>query len=127
MGLTRRDFFKQTGCALGATAMIAGLEQLSLIDALAQSPQSVTDYKALVCIFLSGGNDCNNSVVSLDQYDGPTGSTTTGYANVRNSSGLAIPRSALLQINPSSGGQYGLHPNLSPEVANTGNAAGLLP
>ena len=88
MGLTRRDFFKQTGCALGATAMLAGLEQLSLIDALAQSPQSVTDYKALVCIFLSGGNDCNNTIIPFTDYN-----ATGGYNSVRSGSGLAIPQS----------------------------------
>lgn len=132
MGLTRRDFFKRTGCALGATALLSGLEQFSLIDAFAQAPEAVTDYKALVCIFLSGGNDGNNTIISLDQYDGPAGSTTQGYSNVRAGSSLAIPRTALLPINPLSGGQYGLHPNLSPEVANattSGNPTppGLLP
>src|ERR1041384_5948357 len=124
MGLTRRDFFKQTGCALGATAMLAGLEQLSLMDVLAQSPQSVADYKALVCIFLSGGNDCNNTIIPYTDYN-----ATGGYNAVRNGSGLAIPQSALLQIAPSNlgGVKFGLHPNLSPEVANAGSTAGLLP
>jgi uncharacterized protein (DUF1501 family) len=124
MGLTRRDFFKQTGCALGATAMLAGLEQLSLMDVLAQSPQSVADYKALVCIFLSGGNDCNNTIIPYTDYN-----ATGGYNAVRNGSGLAIPQSALLKISPPNTGglEFGLHPNLSPEVANAGSTAGLLP
>jgi uncharacterized protein (DUF1501 family) len=124
MSLTRRDFFRRTGCALGATALLSGLEQLSIIDALAQTPQSVSDYKALVCIFLSGGCDGNNVVIPYDGYN-----DAGGYNAVRSASGLAVPQSALLQIAPSNlgGVKFGLHPNLSPEVANTGVAAGLLP
>ncbi len=133
MGLTRRDFFKRTGCALGATALLSGLEQFSLIDAFAQAPAAVTDYKALVCIFLSGGNDGNNTVIPYDDY-----SVSGGYDITRNGPtgtiGLGIPKSALLQIAPNNLGgiKYGLHPNLSPEVANAttnGNPTppGLLP
>jgi uncharacterized protein (DUF1501 family) len=124
MGLTRRDFFKSTGCALGATALLSGLEQFSLIDAFAQTPQSVTGYKALVCIFMSGGSDGNNVVIPYDDYN-----VAGGYNAVRNGSGLAIPQSALLQISPNNLGgiKFGLHPNMSPEVANAGAATGLLP
>ncbi len=125
MGLTRRDFFKRTGCALGATALLSGLEQFSLIDAFAQTPDAVSDYKALVCIFMSGGNDGNNTVIPYDDYN-----VTGGYGAVRTASGLAIPQSALLQIAPNNLGgiKYGLHPNLSPEQAGaTGTAPGLLP
>jgi uncharacterized protein (DUF1501 family) len=121
MGLTRRDFFKRTGCALSATALLAGIEQFSLIDALAQTPEALSDYKALVCIFMNGGNDGNNTVIPYDGY--------SAYATVRNASGLAVPQSALLQISPTNlgGVKFGLHPNLSPEVANAGSAQGLLP
>jgi uncharacterized protein (DUF1501 family) len=124
MGLTRRDFFKSTGCALGATALLSGLEQFSLIDAFAQTPQSVSGYKALVCIFMSGGSDGNNVVIPYDDYN-----VAGGYNAVRNGSGLAIPQSALLQIAPNNLGgiKFGLHPNMSPEVANAGTPAGLLP
>ncbi|HYX40676.1 MAG TPA: DUF1501 domain-containing protein [Pyrinomonadaceae bacterium] len=124
MGLTRRDFFKRTGCALGATALLAGIEQLSLIDALAQTPQAVTDYRALVCIFLSGGNDCNNTIVPYTDYN-----ATGGYNSVRSASGLAIPQSSLLKISPPNTGglEFGFHPNLSPEQASSSNPPGLLP
>ena len=71
MTVTRREFFLQTGqaCvgyALGAAAFVAGVQRFSLINLLAQG----SDYKALVCVFLAGGNDGNNMVV-------PT--TTTEY------------------------------------------------
>jgi uncharacterized protein (DUF1501 family) len=80
------------------------------------------DYRALVCIFLSGGNDCNNTIIPLD-------SEYNSYSSVRNASGLAIPQASLLPLTGSSGGSgrpFGMHPNLSPEVANPTLAKGLL-
>jgi uncharacterized protein (DUF1501 family) len=62
-----------------------------------------TDYKALVCIFMFGGNDSNNTIVSLDRY--------ASYASTRGL--LAIPQSQLLGISPKRGGDFGLHPNLT--------------
>ena len=58
--LSRRSFLRRcTGHALGLTA-VSTLADLRLIShALAQSPD-ITDYKALVCIFLGGGNDSGN-------------------------------------------------------------------
>lgn len=114
MASTRRDFLRQTGCALlGGAAFASGIEQLGLINALAQGSSTATDYKALVCIFFNGGNDGNNTIVPVD-------ATRYGeYANVRNAAGLAIPApgqtGGLLPVNPLSGGAYGLHPSL-PEL-----------
>src|SRR5881227_1996107 len=116
MAHTRRDFLRNTACALGGVALASTVESLGLVSAYAQS-QAATDYRALVCIFMSGGNDCNNTVVDINQFNGPAGSTTTGYPNVRNASGLALAQSSFIPISPSNGGSYGLHPNLSPEVA----------
>jgi uncharacterized protein (DUF1501 family) len=109
MQVTRREFLLQTGhaCvgyALGAAAFVAGVQRFSVINALAQG----ADYKALVCVFLAGGNDGNNMIVPL--------STTEyqAYANVRASSGLAIARDALLPVTPPSiGSPFGLHPSLT--------------
>lgn len=113
MGTTRRDFLRNTGCALGGMALASTLESFSIVHAL--TPQAATDYRALVCIFLNGGNDGNNLLVSLDQYNGPSGSTVEGYSNVRSASGLAIPQTSLLPVSPLSGGSYGFHPNM-PEM-----------
>jgi uncharacterized protein (DUF1501 family) len=104
MAHSRRDFLRNTACALGSMALASTVESLGLVNAYAQS---ASDYRALVCIFLSGGNDCNNMIVDLNQYN--------SYSNVRNAAGLAIPQANLLQISPLSGGSYGLHPNL-PEI-----------
>jgi uncharacterized protein (DUF1501 family) len=59
-----------------------------MVHALAQG----SGYKALVCVFLAGGNDGNNLVVPAD---------TTGYAAysaVRSVSGLAIAQGSLLPV-----------------------------
>ncbi len=123
MPQSRRTFIKSTGCALSAAAMISTLDQLNLVQAQAQDqPDVASDYKALVCIFLFGGNDCNNTIVPLD-------SEYNSYFSVRNPSGLAIAQSALIPLPNSSGGggrPFGMHPNLSPEVATPSAAKGLL-
>jgi uncharacterized protein (DUF1501 family) len=111
MSFTRRDFLRSSACALGSMALASSVDTFGIVHAL--TPQAATDYKALVCIFLNGGNDGNNMLVSLDQYDGPAGSLVEGYANVRSASGLAIPKASLLPISPVSGGSYGFHPNMA--------------
>jgi len=118
MPTTRRDFLRSSACALGSMALASSIDTFGIVHAL--TPQAATDYKALVCIFLNGGNDGNNMLVSLDQYDGPAGSLVEGYSNVRNASGLAIAKASLLPISPVSGGSYGFHPNM-PEVQNLFN------
>src|SRR5215475_3717026 len=103
MATTRRDFLRHSACALGGMALASSLESFSVVHAL--TPQAATDYKALVCVFMNGGNDGNNMLVSLDQYN--------DYSNARNAAGLALAQATLLPISPVSGGSYGLHPNMS--------------
>jgi len=99
-------------------ALASSIDTFGIVHAL--TPQAATGYKALVCVFLNGGNDGNNMLVSLDQYNGPAGSTVEGYSNVRSASGLAIAQASLLPISPVSGGSYGFHPNM-PEMQNLFN------
>jgi uncharacterized protein (DUF1501 family) len=105
MTLSRREFLRKSGCGVASAAAIAaGMERFGLVRAFAQG----TDYKALVCIFLAGGNDGNNMVVRLD----PEG--YAGYSATRSGSGRAIARDSLLAITPSSlGTEFGLHPSLA--------------
>ncbi len=110
MRFNRRSFIK---CAsLAAAGSAAGLRPFGALNALAQS---TTDYKALVCVFLFGGNDANNMLVPFD---------TTGYANYSGVRGqLAIPQSQLLQLGPLP--NFALNPNL-PDIQtlfNNKNAA----
>lgn len=95
-------------------AIATQMRHFGAINVLAQeridaSGAAADDYKALVCVFLDGGNDGNNSVVP---------NYTEGYnqyAAARASQNLAIPRASLLPITPASmsGQVYGLNPVLS--------------
>jgi uncharacterized protein (DUF1501 family) len=73
-----------------------------MIQALAAGP---TDYRALVCIFLFGGNDSNNMIVPND---------TAGYQNYAAlRANLALPQNTLLPIVAKTGSvSLGLHPQL---------------
>ncbi len=112
--------------------MFASLDKFNLVNAMVQQQtEAASDYKALVCIFLSGGSDGNNMVIPYDDYTVTGGGTTNGYDNVRTGSGLAVPKSALTntKIIPSntSGVAYAFHPNLSPEFGSVaGQAKGLM-
>lgn len=97
MQVRRRSFIKYA--SLAAAGNLAGLRPFGALNALADTG---TDYKALVCIFLYGGNDSNNMVVPFD---------TSGYANyAKIRAGLALPQSSLLPLAPLPG--FSLHPSL---------------
>jgi len=100
---TRRDLLRLACCSAAGASLVSGLSKLGLVSALAQG---TTDYKALVCIFMFGGNDSNNMVV-------PTDSRYTQYLQAR--SVLALPQSQLLPLQVNGQSIYGLHPNM-PEM-----------
>ena len=79
------------------------------------------DYRALVCVFLYGGNDANNMVVPVD-------ARYTDYATARRQpadGGLALSLDQLLPLAPASGSaQYGFHPSL-PELQQLWNDGAL--
>jgi uncharacterized protein (DUF1501 family) len=110
MSVNRRSFIKYASLAAAGNA--AALRPFGALNALAQGTSS---YKALVCIFLFGGNDANNTLVQFD---------TAGYTNYSTIRGpLAIPQSQLLQL--SAMPNFALNPNL-PDIAtlfNNKNAA----
>ena len=109
MAQTRRDFLRTAGCALGGAALASTFESFGLLDAYAQGS---TDYRALVCVFLNGGNDGNNMVVPLDAAGFGDYSTGSGRA----AAGLALTQASLLPIGPPSQGRpFGLHPSM-PEM-----------
>ena len=110
MPVNRRSFIR---CAsLAAAGSAAGMRPFGALNALAQS---APDYKALVCVFLYGGNDANNTFVPFD---------TVGYNNYSAIRGpLAIAQNQLLQLGPLP--NFALNPNL-PDIAtlfNNKNAA----
>ncbi len=93
----------------------ASLGYFGVLDALAQAG----DYKALVCVFLFGGNDANNMIV-------PMGVKYNDYSRVRGpATGLA--QNVLLPI-MDRGEAYGFHPQLPriQQLYNQGKAAAML-
>jgi uncharacterized protein (DUF1501 family) len=104
--ISRREFIKQANCAaVGSISLFSSLLTLRL-TAGAVSGGPIIGNKALVCLFLSGGNDSYNMLVPRQQaaYD--------EYAAVRTT--LALPQIDLLPIT-STGQNYsefGIHPNL---------------
>ena len=99
--LRRRQLLKLAGAA-GASGL--GLGTLAHLSAAAQS---AGDYKALVCLFMYGGNDGNNLLVPLElpSYE--------VYRRARTN--LALARENLLPIAPSNtgGATFGLHPAMA--------------
>ncbi len=60
-GLSRRQFILKTGGATaGVTTAASMLAQLKMMEVAANAQAASTPYKALVCVFLAGGNDSNN-------------------------------------------------------------------
>jgi uncharacterized protein (DUF1501 family) len=110
MLLSRRNFLKHTGCALSAAAMLTSFKTLAATPSLDYVASAAGGYRALVCVFLYGGNDGNNMVIPYDNY--------AAYSAVRGTTAqLNIPRSDLLPVKAASqsGQQFGLHPDL-PEL-----------
>jgi len=102
--LQRRSVLARLGgVALGSSALYATSARFQLVNA--QMPE-VNDYKALVCIFLFGGNDAFNMLVPAgnDEY--------AAYAAGRQS--LAIAQAQLRPITPTHGQGmlWGLHPSM---------------
>jgi uncharacterized protein (DUF1501 family) len=113
--ISRRRFIRQAACAaLGTGALTSAISDLRFMSA-AVAQSAISDYKALVCIFLSGGNDSNNLIIPTIQ------SEHDDYAAIRTDA-LAIPISgaanAAIPLSPlnSDGHSYGLHP-ACPELA----------
>ena len=108
MNLLRRDFLK-LGCrSLSAIGAASVVDRLSQVNALAQT-SCTTDYRALVCVFMFGGNDGNNALVPVSTPSNPNNSYAN-YAAIRG--GLALPQASLNMIGTSKGDQFGLHPSL---------------
>ena len=82
---SRRRFVKLGAASIGSLA----LRNFGLLPALAQN---ATDYKALVCVFLFGGNDSNNTIIPAGTGD----SIYNQYTALRGS--LALPKSDLVEV-----------------------------
>ncbi|MES2695841.1 MAG: DUF1501 domain-containing protein [Verrucomicrobiota bacterium] len=124
----RRKFLGQCCAAVSATGMLSAISQLRMMGAVASAENGPTpparagalpaDYKALVCLFLAGGNDANNMIVPFD---------ATSYADYASAAGrgaIALPRTQLLGLTParSDGRDWALHSSMNADVAGTNNS-----
>ncbi|MFW2176241.1 MULTISPECIES: DUF1501 domain-containing protein [unclassified Moraxella] len=104
--MNRRGFLARVGAVAGMGASQSfALNLLAMNQAVASD---IPDYKALVGVFLLGGNDHANTLVPID---------TTNYPIYQKHRGnIALDRASVLPLSPkqplANGVQYGLHPNL---------------
>ena len=93
MRANRRTFIR---CAsLAAAGNVLGLRPFGTLNALAQG---TTDYKALVCIFLYGGNDANNTIIPFDTSGYNSYATTRGPLAIAHDGRFDILRTDLDRV-----------------------------
>lgn len=122
---SRREFLKRASVL--SVAGSAGLPLAMSLSAISEAAAATaTDYKAIVCVFLNGGNDYANTLVPYDS------TNYNSYASLR--SNIAIPQSSLIPtvLTPTTalpgGARYALHPNLAKllPIFNAGKLAPIL-
>lgn len=108
LNASRRLFLQQSAALSGLGIAAPFAMNLAAIGEAAA--QTAGDYKALVCIFLNGGNDSFNTVLATDT------ASWSNYTAVRNQQpdSLALARDSLLPISPlnAQGRTFALHPGL---------------
>ena len=117
--ISRRRFLGQASCAaVGSLPILSTLLNLRMAQSVAAATAPAPgEYRALVCLFLSGGNDSFNMLVPREP---------SAYATYQASrSNLALTPAQLIDIHPIGLPDYAVH-GAMPEVANlfeTGKAA----
>ncbi|MBV8833807.1 MAG: DUF1501 domain-containing protein [Acidobacteriaceae bacterium] len=102
--LSRRGFVKVSAASVASMA----LRPFGLLPSLAQSGSS--DYRALVCVFLFGGNDSNNMVIPVDDVN------FKAYTSIRGSLALTSAQMTPTAYARSGNAPYAFHGDL-PELA----------
>jgi uncharacterized protein (DUF1501 family) len=95
---SRRGFIRIGSATVGSLA-------LRPFGALPVLAQSAPGYRALVCVFLFGGNDSNNTIVPTDS------ASFSAYQKIRGS--LALTSAELTPVTSVTGAPYGFHSGLS--------------
>ena len=110
--LTRRRFLGEMNCAaIGSTSVLSALLNLQLSGRLAaQTGGEDEDYRAIVCLFLSGGNDSFNMLAPF------SGDARADYEASRGEIALPADDYTLLPDSLPDGRQLGLHKRM-PEVS----------
>lgn len=106
--LSRRRFLGEASCAaVGTASLLSSILNLRLLGDLAAAEAPDNDeYRALVCVFLAGGNDSFNMLAPVD---------ATGYAEYAGTRGVvAVPQNKLLPLGGAlpDGRSLGLHDSM---------------
>ncbi|HEX4482099.1 MAG TPA: DUF1501 domain-containing protein [Rudaea sp.] len=122
---SRREFLRNMACVACSGGAAAMIPQLRMLGTAMAATSSLSGYKALVCIYLQGGNDSWNLVVPWDsngsnQRFDVYAAARNGVYNSQNQGGLGLarPASGSAQIvtdgnnSNTSTNKYFMHPNL---------------
>jgi uncharacterized protein (DUF1501 family) len=135
--MQRRDFLRSALCASAASGAFGSLWPKLALAAAAplRLKGAVGDYRALVCVFLNGGNDSFSTLVPINgphrtAYDAARRGSGQGSHNGQSDpSDLRIPGDQLLALNGigADGSAYGLHPRMPGlrELIQSGRAAAI--
>lgn len=115
---SRRNLLKMAGgcAALTNTSLLSTMINLSATNSVVAQTGGLTGYKAMVCVFLFGGNDSYNMLVPL------SGNEHADYLSARGgdynavNGALGIPQSefsATTITDPPTGRQFGIHPSMT--------------
>src|SRR5271156_7153404 len=122
---SRRQFMKTASYAAmtGVTASPALHSMRALAALTSHTASASTDYRALVCLYLQGGNDGHGTLIATDS------DSFAAFTQARSGAqGLAYPMNSLLPITPTtpqSGRTFALNPYLTgvQNLFNSGRAA----
>ncbi|MEZ0390517.1 MAG: DUF1501 domain-containing protein [Verrucomicrobium sp.] len=118
----RRQFLVKTGCsAMGITSMVNTLAHLKLMQGALNAQSGGGGYKALICIFLNGGNDSNNMLLPFSgtartDYEAGRGMLTIPTANSNATlNALQLNATNIAECDPLGGylGTMGVHPKFN--------------
>jgi uncharacterized protein (DUF1501 family) len=107
--LTRREFMRRSSAV--SVAGIAAPWALNLAALGEAAAQTATDYKALVCVFLYGGNDYADTLIPYDT------ANHAAYLNIRGSIARARDSLAATALTPSVGLPDARQMAFAPELA----------
>ncbi len=124
--MNRRQFLHQTSCAaIGSSTLFSTIGNLLMTNRLAdESASSNTNYKAMVCVLLAGGNDSFNMLVPRTYFNNSSNPPPGSYDEYKVArANMALSRSSLHTLNYTAGSglTYGLHPSM-PKLRNLFNS-----
>lgn len=111
--ISRRSFLRRGSCAaLGMGGLFSQIHTLRVANSVLANTSGLDDYRALVCVFLFGGNDSGNTLIPIS---GGSQNHSDYLASRGNVVGLPLNTLGPTTITPTNtaGRSFALHPSLS--------------